>query len=522
MPYAITSPHFLATEAGASVLADGGSAIEAMVAAAAAIAVAYPHMNSLGGDGFWLISQAGRKSTPIAIDATGSAAAEASISGYRALGFDAIPNRGGLAAITSAGAVAGWQAALDLLPGHRPLTDLLAPALDLARSGIKVSTSLAAASAKVWDDLKTDAGYPGIYAPNDQPLQRGETLRNPALAATLEHLARAGLDDFYHGDVGQSLARSLAKAGSPLTRSDLQNYSVRQPQALTTATRDGQLFNFPAPTQGQASLMILALFERVRDRAKSEADRVHLLIECTKLAFRARDRFTADPDHLPPDYHQQLDDDHLDALALEIKLMQAQPWPHPAEPGDTVWLGCVDADGTMVSYIQSLYWEFGSGVVCPDTGIVWTNRGLSFKLDEQHHNQLRPGARPFTTLNPAYAGLNNGDRLVYGTMGGEGQPQTQAALMMRHLMEGRSLQDSIADGRWLLGRTWGDSSDNLKLEADLAERIAPDLQRRGHDLVSVAEHSEMMGHAGAIRRYANGRLEAASDPRSDGRALTQN
>lgn len=520
MPYAITSPHFLATEAGASVLADGGSAIEAMVAAAAAIAVAYPHMNGLGGDGFWLISPAGRK--PIAIDATGSAAAEASIDGYRALGYDTIPDRGGRSALTTAGAVAGWQAALELLPSHRPLKDLVAPALDLARSGISVTDSLAAASTKVAEEFKSFSDYQSIYTPDNRPLHQGEQLRNAKLADTLEHLAIAGLNDFYQGDVGQSLARSLDKAGSPLMRSDLQHYRVRQPQALTTTTRDGDLFNFPAPTQGLASLMILALFDRVRDQAKSEADRVHLLVECTKLAFRVRDQLIADPNHLPPAYFDQLEDDNLNALAHQVQLKRAAPWPHPAEPGDTVWLGCVDADGTMVSYIQSLYWEFGSGVVCPDTGIVWTNRGLSFKLDETHPNRLRPGARPFTTLNPAYADLRGGDRLVYGTMGGEGQPQTQAALMMRHLLEGRSLEDSIAQGRWLLGRTWGDSSNNLKLEADLAARIAGDLQQRGHDLVSVPEHSEMMGHAGAIRRYANGRLEAATDPRSDGRALVQN
>ncbi|WP_108126459.1 gamma-glutamyltransferase family protein [Saccharospirillum mangrovi] len=520
MPYAITSPHYLATDAGASVLADGGSAIEAMVATAAAIAVAYPHMNSLGGDGFWLISPAGRK--PIAIDATGCAAAEASIDGYRAQGFDNIPERGGLSALTTAGAVAGWQAALDLLPSHRPLADLLAPALDLARGGIPVSHSLAAASNKVWTDLSNEAGYKTIYAPEGRPLNAGETLINQPLADTLDHLAVSGLADFYQGDIGQTLARSLELAGSPLRRRDLQHYKVRQPQALTTQTRDGDLFNFPAPTQGLASLMILALFDRVRDQAKSEADRVHLLIECTKLAFRARDRLVCDPDHVTADYHRQLDDTHLDALATQIRLNRAQPWPHPAEPGDTVWFGCVDADGTMVSYIQSLYWEFGSGVVCPQTGIAWTNRGLSFKLDDNHPNRLRPGARPFTTLNPAYASLGNGDRIAYGTMGGEGQPQTQAALMMRHLVEGQSLQDSIAAGRWLLGRTWGDTSNNLKLEADLANRIAADLQARGHDLVSVPEHSEMMGHAGAIRRTADGRLEAATDPRSDGRAVVQN
>lgn len=520
MPYAITTPHALASDAGAHILAEGGSAIEAMVAAAAAIAVAYPHMNSLGGDGFWLISPAGRK--PIAIDATGCAALDASLDHYRDQGLGSIPERGGLSALTTAGTVAGWQTALDLLPKHQPLADLLAPALDLARGGIRVSHSLASASAKVWnEELQTDPGYRAIYAPNQQPLNAGETLINRRLADTLDHLGRSGLNDFYRGDISQTLALSLEKAGSPLRRSDLQHYRTRQPQALSTHTRDGQLYNFPAPTQGLASLMILALFDRVRDQAKSEADRVHLLIECTKLAFQARDRLITDPDHLPADYHHQLEDVRLDALATEVKLHRAQPWPHPAEPGDTVWLGCVDAEGTMVSYIQSLYWEFGSGIVCPQTGIVWTNRGLSFKLDAAHHNRLRPGARPFTTLNPAYAELGHGDRLVYGTMGGEGQPQTQAALMMRHLMEGQSLQASIDAGRWLLGRTWGDSSNNLKLEADLAERIAPDLAARGHELVNVPEHSEMMGHAGAIRRYANGRLEAATDPRSDGRALVQ-
>jgi oxamate amidohydrolase len=176
----------------------------------------------------------------------------------------------------------------------------------------------------------------------------------------------------------------------------------------------------------------------------------------------------------------------------------------------------VDNAGTMVSFIQSIYWEFGSGVVVPGTGLVWNNRGVGFSLEHNHRNMLAPGYKPFHTLNPAFALLNDGRRISYGTMGGEGQPQTQAALLTRYLYDGLSLDDAISRGRWLLGRTWGDNNHDLKMEQDLVDLLGNNLRARDHTIKAVPARSEMMGHAGAVVSLGDGNAIAASDPRSDG------
>lgn len=181
-------------------------------------------------------------------------------------------------------------------------------------------------------------------------------------------------------------------------------------------------------------------------------------------------------------------------------------------------MGAADGEGTVVSFIQSLFWEFGSGLTCRETGIVFENRGAGFSLTNGP-NQLAPRKRPFHTLNPAMAELHDGRVLAYGTMGGDGQPQTQAAVFTRYVLSGRGLADAIADPRWLLGKTWGNSSLSLKLEGRFSEQTEEQLIRLGHDTERVSDYSEMMGHAGAVVLHPSGHLEGASDPRSDGAAL---
>ncbi|PLR29454.1 gamma-glutamyltransferase, partial [Chimaeribacter californicus] len=183
-----------------------------------------------------------------------------------------------------------------------------------------------------------------------------------------------------------------------------------------------------------------------------------------------------------------------------------------------VWLGVMDSSGLAVSFIQSLYHEFGSGVVLPGSGVLWQNRGASFSLDSGHLLALVPGKQPFHTLNPAAARLYDGRTLVYGSMGGDGQPQTQAALFVRHVVQGKPLQQAISGPRWLLGRTWGDSSDSLKLEGRIDQATAETLRQRGHEVEWLPDYSEAVGHAGAIVRHTNGMFEGAFDPRSNGSA----
>ena len=200
-------------------------------------------------------------------------------------------------------------------------------------------------------------------------------------------------------------------------------------------------------------------------------------------------------------------------------MRQALPWPQPPSSGDTIWLGVIDEQGRAVSYIQSLFHEFGSGVTLPETGIVWQNRGCFFSLDPAARNHLGRGRKTMHTLNPAFARFADGRIMTYGTMGGEGQPQTQAAVFTRYARFGVPLQRAITAPRWLLGRTWGETSTSLKVEEGFAPEVMAALSLAGHKVETVPAFSGAMGHAGAIVRHPDGTLEGASDPRSDGAAL---
>jgi gamma-glutamyltranspeptidase/glutathione hydrolase len=206
----------------------------------------------------------------------------------------------------------------------------------------------------------------------------------------------------------------------------------------------------------------------------------------------------------------------IHALAARIDRARAAPWGAGAGSADTVWLGAIDGAGRAVSFIQSLYHEYGSGIVLRESGINWQNRGCSFSLDERALNALRPGRKPFHTLNPALALLDDGTTLVYGNMGGDGQPQTQSAVFTRCAVFGMDPQAAIAAPRWLLGRTWGQATDTLKLESRFAPAVIDELRARGHAVELLGAYDEAVGHAGALLRDASGMLRGGSDPRSDG------
>jgi gamma-glutamyltranspeptidase/glutathione hydrolase len=248
-------------------------------------------------------------------------------------------------------------------------------------------------------------------------------------------------------------------------------------------------------------------------------DTVHWLVESTKQAFGLRDRLVRDPDLMEEPTQALLEPERLNALAAEIDGQQATPWGEALSPSDTTWFGAIDAKGQAVSCIQSIYHEFGSGVVLPNTGLCWHNRGASFSLQPGHPLALRANTLPFHTLCPSVALFDDGRRMVFGTMGGDGQPQTQAILFTRYSDYGQSLEQAIAAPRWVLGRTWGDQSNRLKLESRFKDHLVEELRRRGHDLVLLGDYDETVGHAGAIVGHPDGRVEGASDPRSDGAAV---
>lgn len=516
---AVAAPHALAAEAGRAVLAEGGNAVEAMLAMAATIAVVYPHMNGIGGDGFWLVRGPGGKVT--AIEACGPAGSLATRRRYLDKGFEAIPSRGPDAALTVAGTPGGWAVAKDVaeaLGGRMPWRDLFADAIGHARSGYAVSPSEARTLPNEEAALFAAPGFAASFLVDGKMPAAGTMRTAPVLAATLEQLAKAGPEDAYRGDVGREIAADLERIGAPVTRGDLEAYRARRVPPLSVRLPGATVYNCPPPTQGLASLILLGIFSRLGVTRSESFEHIHGLVEATKRAFRIRDGVVTDPLRLRHDPDAFLTPERLEQEAAAISMSRSAAFPLAFGDGDTVWMGAIDKDGVAVSYIQSIYWEYGSGCVLPRTGIHWQNRGLSFSLDPAALNPLEPGRRPFHTLNPALAAMYDGRVISYGSMGGDGQPQFQATIFSRHAMFGMDIAAALDSPRFLLGKTWGSAGTSLKLENRFDPALARALERAGQqvEVVDVA-YSDMFGHAGMLSKDpARGAVAAAHDPRSDG------
>lgn len=519
---AVAAPHRLAAEAGRDILVLGGNALEATVAMAATIAVVYPHMNAIGGDGFWVVHEPGGRVR--AIEACGPAGSLATIARYRAKEYDAIPFRGPDAAVTVAGAIGGWDLALQYsrsLGGRMPLPDLLGNAIRHAGGGYAISASELRTEPNQADLLAGCPGFRQTFTVDGARPKAGDVRRVPALAATLEHLAGAGLDDFYRGDIGREIAADLERIGAPVTRADLEAFRAKPRPPLEARLRGATAYNTAPPTQGFASLLILGIYERLNITGRESTRHHHGLIEATKRAFRLRDAVVTDYDRLQHDPDEFLTERIFAREAAQIDMNRAAPYPAPAGTGDTVWMGAIDSRGLAVSYIQSIYWDWGSGCVLPATGIHWQNRGASFSLDANAVNPLEPGRRPFHTLNPALAHFADGRVLAYGAMGGDGQPQFQAQIYTRYADLGEDPLRAVDAPRWLLGRTWGSASTSLKMESRFDPALMEGLARLGHDVEEIGvPYSDGLGHAGMLVKHkSDGRVEATHDPRSDGGAM---
>ncbi len=520
----VACPHVLASEAGVAILRRGGNAVDAAIAAAATIAVVYPHMNGIGGDNFWLIYDAGRARL-VGLNGAGRSAAAATLESYRAR-HGAMPTRGGAAALTVPGAVSGWWEAhrlsRDVMGSRLAWPALLEDAVVRAREGFPVSacqrrmTSGAAAAL-------FEPGAPAEVRRTLWPLYHPERLAaerfvQPALAATLAAVAEGGAEEFYRGRLARRIAAGAAAVGSPLALEDFAAHRADWVEPLRVPYRAGEAASLPPPTQGFAALAILALLEGFDLGGLDDADLIHLTVEATKLAFADRDRWLTDPTTDDVPVAQCLDAARLDARRRLISRRRALPADGAPLPGDTIAIVTADDAGNAVSLIQSLYHEFGAGVVAGDTGVLLQNRGAFFALDPAHPNRLAPRKRTATTLIPSMYLVDGRPRLIYGTMGGEGQPQTQAALVTRVIDRRLGPQAAVEAPRWLLGRTWGEASSALRLEARFDPEVADSLRRRGHDVRIVEAWSDLMGHAQLIRVGDDG-LTGGSDPRADGTVL---
>jgi len=508
----VTSPHPLASEAGLEVLASGGNAIEAAIAMAAVLCVACPHFTGLGGDAFWLIAQ---PHAPVrAISGIGQAAAAVPSHG------GPIALRGGAAAMTTAAAVDSWGQAWDISArswqGRQRWDALLARAIEHAQAGVEVS-----ASQRFWLGMRAaeTGGWPGFGAAFPGDAHRWP---QPALARTLALLAANGPREFYEGGVARRLAAGLQAAGSPLTLEDMRRTRAREVRPLAMPYRGGTLLTLPPPTQGFATLQAMGILGEQDLSAVPEgsAEHFHRMVEAIKLAFIDRDRHLADPDFSDVPVDRLLDPGYIRSQARRAQRHpQALAWPQTFRQGDTVFFAAVDAAGRGAGVLQSIYYDWGSGVVAGDTGVLWHNRAAAFHPDPAHPNGLRAGKRPFHTLNPVVFMRQGRPELLLGTQGADGQPQTLVALLTRLIDYGLDPAQALARPRFLLGRTFSDSRDSLKLEEDVGTEVLRSLRALGHEIATIPAQSPLAGLPGIIRLDSDGQLCGAHDPRGDGIAL---
>lgn len=530
----VTSPHHLASEAGVAILRQGGNAVEAAIATAAVLCVVYPHMTSIGGDNFWLLYDAGRRQLH-GLNASGRAGAQCTIAFYKERGFTRnIPPRGVLAANTVPGAVDGWWEAYRYsrrhLKGRIPWAALLQEAIRYAEEGFPVTHFQEQAT---WENLDTAnpevrhlqrfEGFRRCFLKRGEPFKAGEVMVQEDLARSLRRIARGGRDAFYRGEIAHDIVRFLRREGGVLTQEDFRSHRSEWVKPLSVPYRGRRVYSLPPNSQGIAFLMMMGVLERfdLRSVRESSAEYLHLIVETTKQVFQDRDRWVTDPRFVKAPLRRLLSRSYLQEIARPIARGEKTGGLQMERSGeDTVWLGVVDEAGNAVSLIQSIYFEFGSGLVAGETGIVLQNRGSYFSLDPSHVNALAPGKRTFHTLMPAMIFHGGRLSLVLGTMGGVGQPQTLTAIATRIIDFGMEVQEAIEAPRWVYGRSWVLPELALYVEERFPEAILWELERRGHRVRRLKPWDKWAGQAQAIRiDLRTGIRQGGADPRGDGQAV---
>ena len=524
---AVVAGHPLAAAAGYEVLRAGGNATDAAVTMAGVLAVVRPHMNGVGGDAFALFLDA-REGQVQALNASGRAGALATPAWFEARGRQTMPGSGPMS-VTVPGAVSAWAAALER-HGTISLARALEPAIRLAEEGFVVTATLA-------EDLvgatRLNPAGQDLYAPGGEPLRAGQVLRNPALGRTLRILARDGPSAIYGGEIGEALASFLEAEGGALRVEDFAVHSAAWEAPLVLDLLGRQVHTTAPSSQGFVLLQTLGIVEALgweglgRGPGASLSPGVlHALVEAKKLAFADRDRWLADPAHVGVPVDRLLDRTYLAERAALITAQAAEERTagfgepldegSPAEgDGDTVYLMAVDADGNAVSWIQSLFSSFGSGLVEPTTGIVLQNRGAGFTLQPGHPNQVAPGKRPFHTLMATLVTDAGGAfEIAIGTPGGHGQSQTVAQGILHLLLSDRSPQEAVEAPRFR-----SEDGRVLLIEDRYPAAFRDALAQRGHELRVRSGWTAPFGNLQIIRRTEGGVLRTGADMRREGAAL---
>ena len=524
---AVSAGHPLAAQAGLRVLQDGGNATDAIIAMAGVLAVVRPHMNGIGGDAFGIFYN-GETGEVTALNASGRSGALATPEFFAVAELDRIPSIGPLS-VSVPGAVAGWIDAHNRY-GSMDFAELLSTGIDYARNGFAVSTRLAQDFEEQGQNLN-DAGR-DLYLPNSNPPKVGSLLRNPQLANSLEIVADQGKEGFYNGSIAQKLSAFITEQGGYLRQGDFASHTSTWVTPLRGDYLNHEFVVMPPNTQGVTQL---ALFEMAKSHdlasmTQNSADYLHTLVELKKLAFADRDRWVADPNSANVPVDQLLDADYLKNRAQLINMSVAAESAEPgfgdeilAEPngnrsdaGDTVFITAVDQWGNAVSWIQSNFAGFGSGLLDEATGILLHNRGALFTLETGHPNQVAPDKRPYHTLSPTMALYPSGEfAFTLGTPGGDSQTQTILQITHNMLVFGMTPQQAIEAPRF---RSL--SGLRLAIEDRVSEEALLDLRQRGHLLNLVEGWTATFGGAHMIHHDPEtGVLTAAADPRREAYAI---
>ncbi|NUO38348.1 MAG: gamma-glutamyltransferase [Gemmatimonadaceae bacterium] len=507
----------LASAAGLEVLRQGGNAVDAAVTAAAVLSVTEPHMTGIGGDMFAIVWLA-REGKLVALNASGRAGSLMTRETLQARGFRAGSQQGAMS-VTVPGALAGWELLLRT-HGKRSLAQALEPAISYARDGFPVTPIIAAQWANETAFLQRDSAAAATFLPGGHAPKAGEWFRNPDYARTLQDVAAHGIGTFYGGALGQRIATHLQALGGFITLDDLRGNAPTWVTPISVPFRGYRVWELPPNNQGIAALEMLRILEPydLKAMGHNSATYLHHLIEAKKLAYADLDRFVGDADHLDMPADRMLTDEFIAERRGHLDPSHAQPRVDPGPlrtRSETIYLTVADAEGNMVSFINSNYDYFGSGVVVPGTGFVLHNRGAGFTLTPGLPNTVAPGKRPFHTLIPAFVTQSADGReqayMSFGLMGGGVQAQGHVQFLLNYFVFGMDLQAAIDAPRF---RHY--DGQRVALEAPVTDAVRAALSAMGH--VIIDQPPIAFGGAQAIVRLPKG-FAAASDPRKDGMAV---
>ncbi|CAN5349627.1 gamma-glutamyltransferase family protein [soil metagenome] len=508
----VVTPHPLATAAGVEALRAGGSAVDAAVAANAMLAVVYCNACGLGGDAFALVWHQVEQHLH-GFNGSGRSPAALTIDAVRSAGPREMPAKGSLP-ITVPGAVDAWVQLLDRF-GRRSLADALLPAAATAEDGYALTSINAraiSASLPSFDDAAR-----AVFERAGGP---GESFRQPMLAASLRAIAEGGREAYYGGPIGDEIARAIQAAGGLMTADDIASHSGDWVEPISTRYRDVDVATLPPNSQGITALMALNVLSTLDWPMGTplSADRLHAQIEAVKVAWSERDRCIADPERGLADPSVLLSSEHAGWLASRLSPEQAHRYEPTNRPGGgTVYLCAADADGMMVSLIESNYMGFGSGVMGGSTGIMLQNRGAYFSLDPLHPNALAPRSRTLHTLMPGMLLRDGVAEVAFGAMGGDGQPQTMVQLVQGLVDDGLDPQAVVDRPRFVVETEGaGLPLGPVRIESDGVDTATVEaLHARGHEVALVEPKTPVMGWAQMIRRRPDGSYEGGADSRAD-------